>query len=239
MWKPIVIELTGLPWSWKTTVLSDIRKQNLLSENFFICDENSNISKSYNQKKLLNKMFFRGLNLLKYPSLHYKFVMLSLENKNKYFACFNKFSLYLYFFDKIYSSSNYNYIVFDQFLLQYIFRSLSFGSLEEETIVRKISKLKKDFFIYPIHFDTSIDVHKKRVKERKEKWEKGNPNDINKKKSNDNPDKRYISKHITQKYCELTNKPYLEVDGDASIEEKTKQVMKHIEYILEITGNNE
>ena len=38
-------------------------------------------------------------------------------------------------------------------------------------------------------------------------------------------------------YYSNTNKPYLEVDGDASIEEKTKQGMKHINHILQLTWN--
>ncbi|MCH8519036.1 hypothetical protein LAT59_04725 [Candidatus Gracilibacteria bacterium] len=85
--------------------------------------------------------------------------------------------------------------------------------------------------IYPIHFNTSYENHIKRTKQRK------NPGyyydklpDSEKRKLLEK--NGHLSKEITQKYCKLRGIPYLEVDGDASIEDKYEQVVKHIDFIM-------
>ena len=230
--KPIIIEFTWLQWSWKTTVLNEIKKQYNFNNDVLIFDEE--VKKKYLNETKIKRLIYNFFNLILNPLLYINILLLCLKSKSEYKSFFwnfillsTNYTLYKYI------NKNYNNkaIIFDEFLLHQLL-SVSYNIKNRDKYIKNTIK---HINLYPIFFDTSIEISLERTKNRNKAIKFDNLTDWEKRKLLEK--NWYLSKYIVEKYCELTNKPYLEVDGDASIEEKTRQVMKHIEYIMEITNN--
>ena len=235
MQKPIIIEFTWFPGAGKTTSLNQLVKNNFFDDNFCVFDRKINsIDSNFLSKSKLSKIVSIVFSLIKQPSLHLNFISLLIKTRANFWKHYKMFIYMIYRYDK--AKNKFKYLVFDEYYLKYFWQFAV--NIEKSNLEKYLYKyLPKQKSIYPIHIEikdhkTCIERHLKRNK--KQLNEKELIKRVEKRKQN------WLNyKYIIQKYCSLTNKPYLEVDGDASIEEKTKQVMKHIEYIMEITGNNE
>ncbi|UFX82751.1 GTP-binding protein [Candidatus Absconditicoccus praedator] len=233
MQKPIIIEFTGFSGSGKTTIMNELIKNNFFDDNFCVFDIKTNsIDTNFLSKSKINKLVSIIFSLIKNPSLHLNFITLLIKSKAKFWKHYKMFVFMIYRYDNAKIKSK--YLVFDEYYLKY------FGQFSSKIDDNKLDEYIKNFLpseknIYPIHFE--ISDHKECIKRKSERNKKEFSAEELKKRVEKRKKIGPKYKYTIQKYCELTNKPYLEVDGDASIEEKTKQVMKHIEYILEITGN--
>ena len=214
----IIIEFTWLQWSWKTTTLDELIKNKFLDDNFTYIwkkfhDEN------YVNKSAIKKIYLRSFWLLKNPILNLRFFLFSIWIQ-KWLLAFNWFSYGKYLINNIW----YQNLITDEIILTH------FSNSWKEPYDNLLTSTSN---IFPIYFNISIKEHIKRTKKRLKPWYFYDklPDEEKKKLAEKN---LFFSQRIIKKYCELTNKPYLEVDWDASIEEKVKQVMNHIEYIKKI-----
>lgn len=221
MKKQIIIEFTWLQWSWKSTILNELIKNNYLKDKVFYVWDNYH-KNNYLNKTTCKKIFIRFFWLFKNPILNLRYLMYFYKS-HCWIMLFNSLSYWKFIINSLKDKS---FILTDEIILHFFWTSWNKPSYN---LLKSINN------IYPIYFNTSHKVHIERTKKRQKPWYYDKLSDDEKRKSLEK--NGYLSKYIVEKYCELTNKPYLEVDGDASIEEKTKQVMKHIEYIMEITWN--
>lgn len=224
MHKPTIIEFTWFPWSWKTTVLRHIKKQNIL--------QNKNIEYCFDFKeKYMSKYEFLSALFVFFYAIYNAKYFFYLRWILKHMDLLSKFYIFYQIYQYNFIRKNNKSIIFDQYLLQ-IIPSKKILESELDHMRWQISK----FDIYPIHFVTSIEKVVERTAQRKKKGFEFDHLSKQKKLKILKPLKNK-PKYKIQKYCELTNKPYLEVDGNASIEVKVKQAKKHIDSILAITNN--
>ena len=217
----IIIEFTGLQWSWKTTILSNIEKKIQKKDMYIFKD-------TYLIKSRCLWYIHRVLILFLYPFQTLKIILIAIQLRKNIFI--NSWIL-SYIFYKKYLTKNIceKFIIYDEFYLHTLFSMFINSQSENKKIIDKNILYFPN--IYPIHFNTSYEKNIERTKKRnKIKYDK--LPDLEKRKLLEK--NWYLSEYVVKKYCKLTNKPYLEVDGDASIEEKVKQVMTHIEYIKKI-----
>ncbi len=220
----IIIEFTWLQGSGKTTVFKRIQDHFLQPDIYFFSDP-----------RLATSRFLRYLHriciLLVSPlTILYLMRFVILLGGRKSFMVF--WQLSYVFYQLFCTQSKRGYVVYDEFYLHRLYAtSLDAEATHELHIDRYVWLFTN---IYPIHFSTSYNTHIARTTARQHAWYYYDKLSVYQKKI---LMQKYwhLSFDIVQKYCDLTNKPYLEVDGDASIEVKTQQVIKHINYILSIT----
>lgn len=222
--KKIIIELTWLQGSWKTSIINALNPK--YEKNVFYCEI---FNKNYNNLKIYKKFIIRLFSILKNIKINWKIFKFSLSFEKRLIV-FNKLSYSIYkinYINKYYKSK---IIITDELFLHSIFSSLFL--YENKINKTKIEKFLKNIIlnkIQPIYIDVKYDEQIINTKKRNIFKLYDNLQDEEKKELL--VKKWNLSEFITNKYCEIYNRPFLKVPS-LSLKEKIHKVEEYIDLII-------
>lgn len=229
MINPIIIEITWLEWSWKTSLLNLLKNKNYFNNLWFIDDYEINL---YEKKSIFCKIFDRIKNIILSFKIHFELFFLLLKNND--LILFLPISYYLVY--KYYRAikNKQGFFLYDEFLLHLVYWEIIKKYKNDKVDLKKLDNLiellTKYINIFPIYINTNYEEHIKRTKKRnKLKYDK--LSDVEKREILSK--NGYLSQYITKTYCKLKSIPYLEIDWNLSLEEKEKILKQKISFIID------
>ncbi len=219
-----IIELVGIQWAWKSTILEEIKIKYKHNKNIFILDQSTHDC-LYTKKNVFVKIMWRILSICKYPLENIYFFYLAVKSKNRKMIAFNALSYRLYILDKI---KHYNIIITDEFYLHCLYRVMMQGdfSIKDSLLKKYLSFLP---CIYPVFLNVNIELAMARSKNRGATYFDTLSEEKKKKLYSKNA---YLAKHIAKIYCIVFWVKYRYIDASKSIEKTYNKVAKSVDDIV-------
>ncbi len=230
----IIIEFTWLPWSGKTTLTAKLSENPLYKNNVFFI--NNYMEDSLNKQNFYKKIITR--------------IRFIFSNKNIFINHFILFIKWLFHWNfKIlftYSAQSFHlsnikkqkndFLIADEiYLHRYFWSILHSGKKVNKNLLDYLLKIS-DTNIYPIFIHSNNTISLERIKQREINNSLSFDKYSDKQKLSLLEKNWNLSEYITRKYCEIHNKPFLEISTHTSIPEKYEQICQHIDDILKISS---